>query len=468
MTAAIIAPYAGFKYLEHQVEGVQWMMEREVEGSPWCRGGILGDDMGLGKTWQTIGLLVNAPVAQTLIVAPPVLIGQWASALAQSNITCCTLRGGKWIGTMTERVFLCSYGGVKSHNPMLAARNFDRVILDEGQYIRNGPKTARYRDVAKVGGVRRWILSGTPVQNKTSDFKNLARWLQCDEAMLKKKTRSELAANIIKRRSITLLGDKMPEAPTHVPHKLEFVCPEEARKFKALVGAVEDAIEKHVNGMLILERYLRLQQFISHPQIYTEAMQRKFKLDYTAPDWQYGATKIDKFKALIADTSEPTLVFCNFKKEMELLGTEALALGYNVGFVRGGMSEKLRAADITSTQVSATEGKPTILFCQITAGNCGLNLQHLTRVIFYTQHWNPSVMDQAMARSYRYGQTKNVTIHHILLAADEMLNIDRLMLGKHKVKRATAIALLPSLEFAYHPNITVGQEQEQEEDPVVV
>jgi SNF2 family DNA or RNA helicase len=415
----------------------------------------LGDDMGLGKTWQTIGLLVNSPVDFTLIVTPPVLIAQWVSALNKSNLNVSALIGGKWVGDMKAGVFLCSYGGVKSHNSMLMAQNFDRVILDEGQYIRNGKNTARFRDVSNVGGVRRWILSGTPVQNKISDFKNLARWLQCDESLLKKKNLPILAENIIKRRSITLLSDKMPPPPSHVAHKLEFVCKREMAKFKALVGAVEDAIERHVNAMLILEKYLRLQQFISHPQIYTEAMQRKFKVDYKGTDWSYGATKVNKFKELITDLSEPTLVFCNFKQEMDILSLVAIAAGYSVNFVRGGMSEKARTAHIDETKKAAAAGRPTILLCQINAGNCGLNLQHLTRVIFYTQHWNPSVIDQALARSYRYGQTKPVTIHHIVLASPESLNIDGLMLQKHKEKRIAAIELLPSLEFAYHPDIMV-------------
>lgn len=462
MTTDIKTPYVGFAYLDHQIDGVKWMIQREAADAKWCRGGILGDDMGLGKTWQTIGLLINAPVDVTLIVAPPVLIGQWLSALKQSKLNVSALIGGKWVGDMKAGVFLCSYGGVKSHNSMLVAQRFDRVILDEGQYIRNGKNTARFRDVSKVGGVRRWILSGTPVQNKISDFNNLARWLQCDDVLLKKKVLSELAANIIKRRSITLLSDKMPAAPTHIAHKLEFVCKAEEAKFKGLVGAVEDAIERHVNAMLILEKYLRLQQFISHPQIYTEAMQRKFKVDYKGAEWSFGTTKLNKFKELIADTSAPTLVFCNFKQEMDILGAAAVTAGYTVCFVRGGMSEKSRTADIDETKKAVIAGKPPILFCQITAGNCGLNLQHLTRVIFYTQHWNPSVIDQALARSYRYGQSKPVTIHHIVLGSPESLNIDGLMLQKHKEKRFNAMELLPSLEFAYHPDITVGGDEDSE------
>lgn len=477
MTTDIKTPYSTFAFLDHQKDGVRWMIEREAADAELCRGGILGDDMGLGKTWQTIGLLINAPVARTLIVAPPVLIAQWSAALSKSSISSLVLVGGKWRGDLDASVMLCSYGGVKSNNIMLASRKWDRIILDEGQYIRNGPKTARYQSVNNLVADRRWILSGTPVQNKSSDFKHLGMWLQVDRALLKPSKLSETAGKIIMRRSIKLLADKMPAAPSHIAHKLDFSCVEEERKFKALVSNVEDAIEKQIGGMLILERYLRLQQFISHPQIYTEAMQRKFGVDYTGKDWVYGSTKVDKFVEIIGASSEPTLVFCNFKQEMDILADLASDLGYETHFVRGGLTEKARSAEIEASKVSS---KPVILFCQINAGNCGLNLQHLTRVIFYTQHWNPSVIDQAMARSYRYGQTKNVTVHHIVLGSHEMLNIDRVMLRKHKEKRHVAKTLLATLEFAYHPDISIGEEEliaaiaatatapAQSEDPIAV
>jgi SNF2 family DNA or RNA helicase len=203
---------------------------------------------------------------------------------------------------------------------------------------------------------------------------------------------------------------------------------------------------------------------------------------YKGNDWSGGATKLQKFVELISSTSEPTLVFCQFKTEMDILAEHASELGYNVCFVRGGMTETSRTGEIKKTRDLVNMGKPTILLCQINAGNCGLNLQHLTRVIFYTQHWNPSVIDQAMTRSYRYGQTKNVTVHHLVLSSDALLNIDNLMLQKHHEKRRKAMSLMPSLKFAYHPDITIdaqviepiqlnnfnNERHEEDEDPTLV
>jgi len=451
---ALIVPFSGFSYLEHQVEGVKWMIEREKQEVAICRGGILADDMGLGKTWQTIGLIINAPLEFTLIVTPPVLLAQWVAAFKQSSISCATIKSGKWT-LVDASVYICSYGNCSSQSDLICSRLWDRIVLDEGQYIRNGHKTKRYQAVNKITAVCRWILSGTPIQNKLSDFKNLCLWLRCDPTLLKKANRCETANTIIKRRSITLIKNKMPIKPEHVAHKLEFICPIEERKFNVLAQNLEDAIEKQFNQMMILEKYLRLHQFLSHPAIYTESMKKKFSLNYDGGKWMGGATKIQRFIEIIKNTTEPTLVFCQFKREMDLLATEAHHFGYSVHYIRGGLTEIARTAQIMGSMTAVNNSKPTIVFCQINAGNCGLNLQHLTRVIFYTQHWNPSVIDQAMARSYRFGQTKPVTVHHILIESDKMLNIDRLMLRKHKEKRLIATSVLPSLEFAYHPEIVV-------------
>jgi SNF2 family DNA or RNA helicase len=459
----LLKPYREFAYLPHQEEGVRWMIERERADATFCRGGILADDMGLGKTWQTIGLFKNVLVRKTLLVTPPVLTRQWTEALEKSKIPFAELNRHRWLGAENAVVFLATYDRLCHQKDFVAEQIWDRIVLDEGQYIRNGPKTRRFRALGLLVSPRKWILSGTPVQNSQQDFANLAAWLGCDvETSLK-----TLAQNIILRRSITLLADKMPAPPQHERQDLPFKSRGEKTLFATLVGRLEHAMENNFPSACILELYLRIQMFISHPQIYVEAMRRKYGGMYMREDWTHGSTKMAAFSALIA-TQAPTLVFSHFKLEMDYLAAEAKHSGYEVFFVRGGFSESARNFQIDESKRLAAEGKPVMLVCQITAANCGLNLQHLTRVVFYTQHWNPAVIDQALTRSYRYGQTSEVEVHHLLLGSAEMLNIDRLMLSKHQKKRAAAKDLLPSLEFAYHPDFAVDDEEEDEAPAVAV
>ena len=464
--AALIKPFAEFTYLPHQVEGIRWMLGREATDAPHCRGGILADDMGLGKTWQAIGLLLNAPVPATLLVLPPVLVQQWQEALKQAGLQHATFQKGKWVGSPQASVFLITYSRLQQNVVAMRGWGWDRIILDEGHYIRNAA-TARHKALASITAPLKWVLSGTPVQNRASDFTHLAEWLGCE--VLAGRGRfagiKALAADIVLRRTMSLLGNLLPPAPLHVRHDVPFQTPEEQRLFTVLVGRLEDAIERDCAPAMILERYLRIQQFSSHPQIYYEAMRRKFGQGvFTRADWGSQASKMAGFERLLATNSvAPTLVFTHFHEEMKRVVAAGRDHGYSVYTVGGGMTESVRQAQIEASRRVAAEGRPVMLVCQIVAANCGLNLQHLNRVIFYTQHWNPAVIDQAMTRAYRFGQTQAVTIHHLIIGARETLNIDHLMLKKHAEKRAVARELLPTLEFPFHPDFVVEPVDEEAE-----
>ena len=448
----LLKPYRGFTYLPHQEVGVRWMIEREDASAPYCCGGILADDMGLGKTWQCIGLLKSIPLTTTLLVAPPVLIKQWTDALERSRIPYCELLKSQWTGDAGADVFITTYDRLWRNEFIVSQTAWDRIVLDEGHFIRNGPKTRRFKALTALTATRKWILSGTPVQNSKRDFQNLATWLGCDTET---HSLNVLAQSVILRRSITLLADEMPPPPTHTRCDLPFSSKPEKELFHGLVGRLEHAIENNFPSSCVLELYLRIQMFISHPQIYVDAMQRKYGRLYVRDTWDNGATKLEAFRKMVRRSHEPTLVFCHFKKEMDFCKEVAEKAGYAVFFVRGGFSQSTRSREIESSRTCVANGKRVMLICQITAANCGLNLQHLTRVIFYTQHWNPAVIDQALTRAYRYGQHKEVTVHHLLIGSKELLNIDRIMLSKHVSKRAAAKELLPALEFAYHPNFAV-------------
>ena len=446
---ALKTPFAGFEYLPHQKIGVEWMMKRETPGAEFCRGGLLADDMGLGKTWQTVGLLVSHHVPKTLLLAPPVLIAQWIAAFKAAGLESATLDKGRWSNDAAS-VFITTYDRVRRNVRLLAAEVWDRIVLDEGQYIRN--KSQRLIAVSRLRGVNKWILSGTPVQNSKRDFANLATWLGCDTGA---HALRDLAQGVILRRGIGLLKSVMPPAPTHIKHDIAFRSAAENARFNMLVGKLDDAIEQKFKPNVILELYLRIQMFTAHPQIYVEAMRRKYGGLYERNDWTSTASKMNRFETIIKGDAAPTLVFCHFKLEMDMVASVGRKHGYSVHFVRGGLTDRVRAAAI---EESAAAGPKTLLVCQITAANCGLNLQHLTRVIFYTQHWNPAVMDQAMTRSYRYGQQYAVEIHHLVLSSPELLNIDRKMLEKHAAKRDEATGLLASLAFAYCPQFVLETE----------
>jgi SNF2 family DNA or RNA helicase len=456
-------PFKGFHYHPHQKEAIRWMARRELEDAEYVRGGILADEMGLGKTWMTIGLLLNNPVPNTLLLVPPVLAPQWSEALAQSRIRHSVLRppSAKGAGPTLTRVdgsvpdihvTLATYDRASNNVAILTAdTTYDRMICDEGHVFRNGRKSRRFTRLDSIPTERRWILTGTPVQNRKQDFRNLCAFLGVPAEVRVKGADAKLAEALLLRRTVDDVRDVVRSMPTTKPlHTVHAVSMprggEEASVFSALIGRFEHAVEVQARAVVILELYLRIRQFLAHPAIYVEGMKRKYTTTYKRESWDGTATKADTFSAFL-DTApmEPTIVFGTFRDELDVAAESLRRAGYKVWMIRGGMTDERRGAVTAESRAAAAEGEPVAIVIQIVAGGAGLNLQHCQRIVFLSSHWNPAVVDQAIARAYRMGQTEQVTVHHLLLADDAEKNLDRYMAALHGKKRAEALEIHPKL-----------------------
>lgn len=432
------------------------MLKRESEDAEYCTGGILADEMGLGKTWETIGLLLNNPVEHTLILVPPVLQQQWAEALKRSRIAYKILcpkssYWGQWDNSKFADarpgmdVVLATYDRATRAVDDLNAIKFSRIICDEGHALRNGKSTERFNKLMKLEAEYRWILSGTPVQNKISDLHNLLMWLQADYD--KKSTPvADIASKILLRRVVDDVREAVesfPEfKPVHTTHAVVMPTPSDEKDvFDRLVRRFKDAVETKVDSFVILELYLRIRQFLAHPQIYVDAMRKKYKDAYKRASWDSSTSKMTAFQEYMCDPDvekKPTIVFTTFRSEMDYADDILRKAGYNTWQICGGLTDSVRETAIRESREAAEKGEPVAILIQIQAGSAGLNLQHTNRIVFLSSHWNPTVMDQAIARAYRIGQTEKVEVHHILLADGAEKNLDRYIMRMHGKKRDIA------------------------------
>ena len=457
---AFQVPFAGFSFHEHQKVGIAWMQGREEAGE-YLDGGILADEMGLGKTYTTIGLLLNTVAVKTLLLVPPVLQPQWSEALSKSGIvhrilSAASKKGveGCWLDVIPSgdlkhpRVTLATYDKATNNISLLEDQTFDRIVCDEGHVLRNGTKTKRFRNLIKINAKHRWILSGTPVQNREGDFKNLLKFLKLDDGIRRTTSLRKIADTIMLRRTVAEVRDvvvTMPaEKPLHVVHPVSYPAEgEEEMVFHALVGKFVLAIEEDAANFIILELFLRIRQFIAHPSIYVEAMKRKFKEKYKRSAWSDTASKQTEFESFLETTAgQPTIVFTTFKTELELAEEGLKKAGYSTWAITGGMTDAQRDAVIAESRASVESGNAKVaVLIQIVTGGAGLNMQHCSRVVFLSSHWNPAIVDQAIARAYRMGQTKRVEVHHFLLADNAERNLDRYMARLHGMKREVALGI---------------------------
>lgn len=447
----LVVPFEGFTYRPHQSEAIQWMCQRENDDAPHCCGGILADEMGLGKTWSTIGLLLNRPVHQTLLIVPTALQSQWMRGLFDARIRHRVLKGGKWMYVIppNERPNLCvslvAYGSATHYSALLYSIPFDRIICDEGHALRNGRSIRRFDVLTNVDAPRRWILSGTPIQNSKNDMLNLLRFLKVSPETLHTIELRTLANLLMMRRVVADVRDtiELPEAkPRHIIHPVTFGSKEEAEIFSALVGRFEHAVEIQAQAFIVLELYLRIRQFIAHPSLYVQSMMKKYKDSYKRDGWTGTASKHEAFSKLVKDLDkEPTIVFGTFTAELMYAEQALINAGYKTYVLAGSLTDAKRDYYVKQSRCDAEAGIPIAVVVQIMSGGAGLNLQHCNRVFFLSSHWNPAVVDQAVARAYRMGQTRPVTVHHLLLADDAEKNLDRYMARMHGEKRSIALQI---------------------------
>jgi hypothetical protein len=173
----------------------------------------------------------------------------------------------------------------------------------------------------------------------------------------------------------------------------------------------------------------------------------------------------------------PTIVFCNFRAEMDRVEAAAVAMGASCWSIRGGMgTEAVGAAVVAAREAAALEGgKTVVVVVQIVSGGAGLNLQFCRRVLFLSQHWNPAVVHQAVGRAVRIGQKAVVDIHFFRCVDDVMDNIDARMMAIHGAKIAGARAICGTLYEGFAPKALdsmplvqeshEAEEEEASEDP---
>ncbi len=148
-----------------------------------------------------------------------------------------------------------------------------------------------------------------------------------------------------------------------------------------------------------------------------------------------GSSKLEVVKEEVLEASEPTIIFCQYVAEIELLEEELSKLKRGKRKLRVENFRDLKKRD--KVYKDFQEGKVDVLILQLSSGSEGLNLQRATRLIFYS--WGFSLIDyiQGVARIKRRGQTKPMQVIHIV--AEDTRDLEILNTLQDKDKRARAI-----------------------------
>lgn len=427
MTSQILAN-AGYSLYPHQVKGIEFMTNIE---QTYARGGVLADEVGLGKTIQTIGLLLERP-GHTLIAGPLAVVPQWAeklrTILPEDRFTVVVHHGKTRLTNVVDFLnaqtqmgktgIVVTSLGLMTRMGAIHVATWDRLVIDEAHYARN-PRTNLFKKCKNLQATSKWMLSATPVQNKTEDLMSLLR-IAC-----KLNGRTTNIEKIKKLRDVFLLRRTKEEIkqtlpPLTIENKICRFLEEDEEQFYSLVEqSTREAFNEEMKGnagntILILELLLRLRQCTLHPQMVIDGYKKKGIFNQELPEWDAKTTKVHYLekivkKELAKSPDQRTIIFCQFHKEINLIQEMLTENGFTSEVYSGKTDQETRQ-DILSGLLS-----PQFLIIQIRAGGAGLNLQEYNRVFITSPDWNPSNEFQAIGRAHRNGQKKPVKVTRLIL-----------------------------------------------------
>ena len=458
--ALTVTEFGSKTLLEHQRVAIRWAMERE--SSTGRGGGLICDEMGLGKTITTLGLMLNNPLKNTLLLCPLAVVQQWIDAAAEAEMSVFALRSDGWNWVKGPKnaevgIFITNSDKIKSAYSFLRLP-WDRIVLDEAHQLRNA-KGDKYKKLTKLKRYNTWCLTGTPLVNRLNDIGALLH-------LINPKIKSdENRLGILKgymetyaiARTVEQLRPKLPVSPMDADvyvKELPFESDAEAHFYRGIQGALAEQLQRlmhahDTNMTAVFTILLRLRQLSIHPQIYIDAKRRQLGHLYERPDWVGGSAKINSLLSLLKSQTEghSWVVYTNFKDEMQLLKSilEQEECVSQVLTYSGELPLDKRTEVIQQTKnFDYSSGKQQVLLLQIHCGGTGLNLQHMDRIVFLSPWWTAALMDQAIGRVQRIGQTRKVEVHYLRLKETEGMNIDEKMFDKVEFKRELCSIMLKS------------------------
>lgn len=414
----------------YQHQGLDWLVFL------WTHrlGGILADDMGLGKTVQSLALICHAretrPTdAPFLIVAPTSVVPNWASECARFApdlrvvaVTDTLRRRGQPLEELLlgADIIITSYTLFRLDFDSYSGAEWSALIMDEAQFAKNH-QSKLYQCARRLETPFKLAITGTPMENNLMElwsllsitapglFTNPTHFGDYYRKPIEKQGDTELLAQLRRRIKPLVLRRTKEQVAGDLPAKQEQVLEVELnpkhrkiyqthlqRERQKILGLIDDM---NKNRFTILRSLTLL---------------RQLSLDASLVDDEYADVPSAKIEALFEQLDDViagghrALIFSQFTSFLGKVRARLDADGVPYCYLDGRTRKRGDVLD------EFKNGSAPVFLISLKAGGFGLNLTEADYCFLLDPWWNPATEAQAVDRTHRIGQTKNVMVYRLI------------------------------------------------------
>lgn len=416
---------------DYQREGYNWLHFLNEYGLNGC----LADDMGLGKTVQTLAFFQSLKeenrLALSLVVVPVNVIANWENEI---NTFAPELNYFVHVGVNRVKdaehltkfdLIIVSYQTLKNDIELFNQLEFDYVVLDESQNIKNY-NTLSCKAIKTLRSKHRLSLTGTPVENNTLEL-----WSQMDFLIPKllgdhREFRRNFANPIenLKDQEATLrlkktvfpfiLRRRKEDVANDLPEKSEIMlCTEMDNEQAALYKQYKEFYRQQIvsaidreglnkSAIIILAALLKLRQVALFPSLADVK-------HVNVPSCKFDMLK-DSLDEILSEKHK-VVVFSQFVEVLKIFKEHFDSQKMSYSYIDGSVSAMKRNEEIKKFQ---NNDDVRLFLLSLKAGGVGINLTAADYVILFDPWWNPAVEMQAADRVHRIGQTRKVIVYKMI------------------------------------------------------
>ena len=410
---------------DYQVIGVKWLYNIYKCGF----GGILADEMGLGKSIQLIYFIkqiLKEKKCKILIVSPTSLIYNWenefnkfGNELKYQVIAENKIKRSELLHNTDADILITTYGLVRQDLDEYLKINFELVVIDEAQNIKN-PNALMTKAIKSINANTKIALTGTPLENNVLELWSIFDFIMPgyltsinkftkkynlkdvnEEELNKLNSLSKQIKPFILRR---MKKNVIKDLPDKIENNIYIDLNENQKKvYAAQVNKTNQEIDEIIKTegfdkarFKILQLLTKLRQICIDPKIVFE--------NYTG-----GSSKIEYLVNLVKEiiaNEHKILLFTSYKTALDIVNREFNNNGISTYIIDGSVSSKKRMELVNKFNNDDTN----VFLIMLKAGGTGLNLTSADVVIHLDLWWNPQVENQATDRAHRIGQLNTVEV----------------------------------------------------------